>query len=405
MAPRRPDPRGGRVRLRDRRRAPRCPHARVGVSLAGLERHGARARRAAAGRAPPRDRGADLGVALPHVPSRRARGPAARRCRPTHRFRDPAAGAPGTLPTGGRRRVRSSTSASAAWPGRCPSRARSTRRCSRPPPSCRARTADAGQRDADLDALGPAPANLRVERWVPRPRCSPRPTPWSRTAASGTTLGAVAAGLPLVVVPLFGDQPDNARRIEAVRAGVVVWPDPDGPPRRSRSIDPARLREAVTTVLEESGLRRVAAELAAEMAGPAAGRRGAGRVRTLVRATDRLEVGDSRPSSRAARTPLPSDSAQDLLHPVHHRVRSLRSGMSSRSPLRSSRCAPGSFGAAQVAERDVHPDVVADHRDLRRSARPAARRSRPPPPATACRPRSAALRSRARSPPSPSPRG
>ena len=83
----------------------------------------------------------------------------------------------------------------------------------------------------------------------------------------GTTLGAVAAGLPLVVVPLFGDQPDNARRIETVRAGVVIWPDPDGPPMPIRaSIDPGPLREAVKTVLEDRAYRRVASELAAEMA-------------------------------------------------------------------------------------------------------------------------------------------
>jgi UDP:flavonoid glycosyltransferase YjiC (YdhE family) len=44
---------------------------------------------------------------------------------------------------------------------------------------------------------------------------------------SGTTLGALAAGLPLVVVPLFADQPVNARRVAAVGAGLAVEPEPE----------------------------------------------------------------------------------------------------------------------------------------------------------------------------------
>ncbi len=47
----------------------------------------------------------------------------------------------------------------------------------------------------------------------------------------------------------------------------MIWPDPDGPPMPIRaSIDPAPLREAVKTVLEDRAYRRVASELAAEMA-------------------------------------------------------------------------------------------------------------------------------------------
>jgi UDP:flavonoid glycosyltransferase YjiC (YdhE family) len=124
-----------------------------------------------------------------------------------------------------------------------------------------------GQRDADVEALGPAPANVRVESWVTPADVLARAAVAVAHGGFGTTLGAVAAGLPLVVVPLFGDQPDNARRVEAAGAGVAVWPDPDAPPEAIRSsIDPAALRQAIVTVLEDPSYRRVASSLAAEMA-------------------------------------------------------------------------------------------------------------------------------------------
>ena len=83
----------------------------------------------------------------------------------------------------------------------------------------------------------------------------------------GTTLGAVAAGLPLIVVPLFGDQPDNARRVADAGAGLALWPDPDAPAEPIRSsIDPAALREAIETVLDDPAYARTAGGLAAEMA-------------------------------------------------------------------------------------------------------------------------------------------
>jgi hypothetical protein len=45
---------------------------------------------------------------------------------------------------------------------------------------------------------------------------------------SGTTFGALAAGVPLVFVPMFADQRPNAERVEELGAGVVV-PPPIGP--------------------------------------------------------------------------------------------------------------------------------------------------------------------------------
>ena len=122
-----------------------------------------------------------------------------------------------------------------------------------------------GQRDADLEALGPAPPNLRVEAWVNPADVLARANVAVSHGGFGTTLGAVAAGVPLVVVPLFGDQPDSARRVEAVGAGVAVWPQRADESMRS-GLDSAALRDAVVAVLDDPAYGRVASVLAAEMA-------------------------------------------------------------------------------------------------------------------------------------------
>ena len=83
---------------------------------------------------------------------------------------------------------------------------------------------------------------------------------------SGTTLGALAAGLPLVVVPLFADQPPNARRVAEVGAGLVVEPLREGPsPAMPSSIDPAGLRDAIVAGLADPSLSEAAQALASEM--------------------------------------------------------------------------------------------------------------------------------------------
>jgi UDP:flavonoid glycosyltransferase YjiC (YdhE family) len=83
---------------------------------------------------------------------------------------------------------------------------------------------------------------------------------------SGTTLGALAAGLPLVVVPLFADQPPNARRVAEVGAGVVVEPLREGPSKAlPSSIDAGALRDAILAGLRDDALARSAQTIAAEM--------------------------------------------------------------------------------------------------------------------------------------------
>jgi len=70
---------------------------------------------------------------------------------------------------------------------------------------------------------------------------------------SGTVNLGLAAGVPIVVVPLFADQPYNARRVEAVGAGLALEPS-----------DLALLPDAVRAVLAERSYRESAGLIARE---------------------------------------------------------------------------------------------------------------------------------------------
>jgi UDP:flavonoid glycosyltransferase YjiC (YdhE family) len=75
----------------------------------------------------------------------------------------------------------------------------------------------------DADELGPLPANVHAERWVDQDRAIPHAAVVVCHGGFGSMLGALAHGVPLVVVPLFaGDQWHNARRIAQIGAGVAV---------------------------------------------------------------------------------------------------------------------------------------------------------------------------------------
>ena len=115
-------------------------------------------------------------------------------------------------------------------------------------------------RDLDLDALPAAPDNVRVERWVPQQDVLGHAAAAVVHGGSGSTLGAIAAGVPLVVVPLFADQPQNARRVAEVGAGRAVEPNRDDPDATA-----AALRDAVGRVLEEPSYGERARALADEL--------------------------------------------------------------------------------------------------------------------------------------------
>lgn len=85
---------------------------------------------------------------------------------------------------------------------------------------------------------------------------------------SGTAFGALAAGVPLVVCPLFADQPRNGEAVQSAGAGVLVASDQEAP-GGLRGLGPqhvAQLRAAIEAVLSTPDYRRAAGRIAAEMA-------------------------------------------------------------------------------------------------------------------------------------------
>jgi UDP:flavonoid glycosyltransferase YjiC (YdhE family) len=110
----------------------------------------------------------------------------------------------------------------------------------------------------DPAALGELPSNVHIARWLPLSPLLPRCDAVLCHAGTGTTLAALVAGLPLVLVPQGADQFDNARACQRAGAARVLAPD---------EVDAPAVRDAVRAVLQEgSPERRAAQELSAEIA-------------------------------------------------------------------------------------------------------------------------------------------
>jgi UDP:flavonoid glycosyltransferase YjiC (YdhE family) len=112
-------------------------------------------------------------------------------------------------------------------------------------------------KDLPLEMLGEVPANVHVERFIPQDDVLPHAAAALCNGGSGSVLGALAAGVPLVVTPMFADQPANAERVAASGAGLAL---------EARSLSVDDLRGALRRVLEESSFRAAARGVAAEIA-------------------------------------------------------------------------------------------------------------------------------------------
>jgi UDP:flavonoid glycosyltransferase YjiC (YdhE family) len=114
--------------------------------------------------------------------------------------------------------------------------------------------------DGEPADWGGLPPNVRVERWVPQRDVLAHASVMVCHGGAGTVLGALAAGVPLVVVPQFADHPDNAERVAAVGAGLRIGID-----GRTTPLDPVAVRHAVHQVLTEHSFRDAVGRIAAEI--------------------------------------------------------------------------------------------------------------------------------------------
>jgi UDP:flavonoid glycosyltransferase YjiC (YdhE family) len=138
--------------------------------------------------------------------------------------------------------------------------------------------------DLDPASLGSRPSSTRVVRYVPIGPLLETASLLVFHAGSGTMLAGLAAGVPLVVLPVNADQPVNAERCVAAGVARALAPDARG------AEDVGRAARAVLDDGRYSiAARRLQAEIAAMPApedvlpwlerlaregGPAAGRRG-----------------------------------------------------------------------------------------------------------------------------------
>ena len=122
--------------------------------------------------------------------------------------------------------------------------------------------------ERDHAELGTLPDNVTVERWVPQDEVLQRAAAVVTHGGLGSTLGALAHGVPLVVLPLFSlEQWFNAEAVARAGAGVALAGERDT--RRSVDLPApetlAGLRPAVERVLSDPSPRRAAQAIADEI--------------------------------------------------------------------------------------------------------------------------------------------
>jgi MGT family glycosyltransferase len=101
-----------------------------------------------------------------------------------------------------------------------------------------------------------APDNVTVTRWARHADVLPHCSAVITHGGHGTVMKALIAGVPLIVVPLGRDQPDNAGRVVHAGAGIRL--------RKNATV--TALQAAVSRVIEDPRYRAAARRMAARLA-------------------------------------------------------------------------------------------------------------------------------------------
>ncbi|MEV1170947.1 glycosyltransferase [Nonomuraea sp. NPDC049784] len=130
-----------------------------------------------------------------------------------------------------------------------------------------------------------APGNVLVTASAPHNLVLPHASVTITHAGHGTVVKSLAAGVPMVCVPLGRDQAEVASHVQRKGAGVTV----------SKSASPRAIARAVETVLHDPSYRREAQRLANQIAAETATDRAVAELEALAGIPDTAE-----PSSRAS---------------------------------------------------------------------------------------------------------
>jgi UDP:flavonoid glycosyltransferase YjiC (YdhE family) len=112
-------------------------------------------------------------------------------------------------------------------------------------------------RQIDPAQLGRQPENVHIERYLPQSLILPHCAAVVAHGGSGSVTGALSHGLPMVLVAMGADQPNNAARCEQLGVAVVLDPV---------SATPGEVAEAVCAVLWKPAYRQAAEEFRTEIA-------------------------------------------------------------------------------------------------------------------------------------------
>jgi len=112
-------------------------------------------------------------------------------------------------------------------------------------------------RELDPQVLGPQPANVYVRSYIPQSALLSHCDLVVSHAGSGSVVGALAHGLPMVLLPIGADQPFNAARCHDLHVGRVL---------NAFEAAPGDVRRAAAAVLEDTTYGQNAKRLEAEIA-------------------------------------------------------------------------------------------------------------------------------------------
>lgn len=110
---------------------------------------------------------------------------------------------------------------------------------------------------ADPAVLGPQPAHVRIERYVPQSLVLPCCDAVVSHAGSGTVLATLASGLPQLCVPQGADQYLNATAVATAGVGIALMPG-------QATAD--AIRDAVAHLLGDASFRDAAGRVSASIA-------------------------------------------------------------------------------------------------------------------------------------------